>query len=101
TKVMIGASAPTSAISQAVANFVETYNQVFKAVQQATDPINGPLKSDPAAKQLLQQLKRLTLSPLVPGAGKNAPSALADLGVKTNRDGTLSLDTARLSKVLT
>ncbi|MBQ1497744.1 MAG: flagellar filament capping protein FliD [Sphingomonas sp.] len=101
TKVMIGASAPTSAISQAVANFVETYNQVFKAVQEATDPINGPLKSDPAAKQLLQQLKRLTLSPLVPGAGKNAPSALADIGVKTNRDGTLSLDTTRLSKVLT
>ncbi|NWP89619.1 flagellar filament capping protein FliD, partial [Escherichia coli] len=72
-----------------------------KAVQQATDPVNGPLKSDPAAKQLLQQLKRLSLSALVPGAGKNVPSALADLGVKTNRDGTLSLDTARLSKVLT
>uniref|UniRef100_UPI0013DBC506 flagellar filament capping protein FliD n=2 Tax=Pseudomonadota TaxID=1224 RepID=UPI0013DBC506 len=45
TKVMIGASAPTTAISQAVANFVETYNEVFKAVQQATDPVNGPLKS--------------------------------------------------------
>ena len=101
TKVTIGASSPTTALSQAVSNFVETYNEVFKAVQTATDPVSGPLKSDPAAKQLLQQLKRLTLSDLVPGASVDAPSNLADLGVKTNRDGTLSLDSARLSKVLT
>lgn len=100
TKVTIGASSPTTAISQAVANFVETYNEVFKAVQAATDPISGPLRSDPAAKQLVQLLKRLTLSDLVPGASEDVPSKLADIGVKTNRDGTLALDSTRLSKVL-
>jgi flagellar hook-associated protein 2 len=100
TKVAINAATPTSAISQAVSNFVETYNQVLKAVQDATDPISGPLRSDPAAKDLLRQLKGLTLAELVPGASDDVPHKLADIGVKTNRNGTLAIDSTRLSKVL-
>jgi flagellar hook-associated protein 2 len=100
TKVAIGASSPTTAISDAVTNFVATYNEVFKAVQAAVDPITGPLRTDPAAKDLLRQLKSLTLTELVPGASSDVPSKLADIGVKTNRDGSLSVDTSRLSKVL-
>ncbi len=100
TKVAIGAATPTAAISQAVTNFVDTYNQVLKTVQDATNPISGPLRTDPAAKDLLRQLKGLTLAELVPGATNDVPHKLADIGVKTNRDGTLSVDTARLSKVL-
>ncbi len=101
TKVAIGATAPTSDISQAVSNFVQTYNQVLAAVQTAVDPIKGDLRGDPAAKDLLRQLRGLNLTQLVPGASDTVPSRLADIGVKTNRDGTLSLDTARLSSVLT
>lgn len=100
TKVAIGSATPTSAISQAVANFVETYNQVLKSVTEATDPISGPLRADPAAKELLRQLKSLTLAALIPGASEDVPSKLADIGVKTNRDGSISVDSARLSKVL-
>jgi flagellar hook-associated protein 2 len=100
TKVSIGASAPTSAISDAVTNFVTTYNEVLKAAQAAIDPITGPLRTDPAAKDMVRQLKSLTLAELVPGASADVPSKLADIGVKTNRDGTLSVDTTRLSKVL-
>lgn len=100
TKVAINAATPTTALSQAVSNFVETYNQVLKAVQTATDPASGPLRSDPAAKDLLRQLKGLTLAELVPGASDDVPHKLADIGVKTNRDGTLSVDSSRLSKVL-
>ncbi|MEP9359052.1 flagellar filament capping protein FliD [Sphingomonas sp. KR3-1] len=100
TKVAIGASAPTSAISDAVSNFVATYNEVYKAVQAAVDPITGPLRTDAAAKDLLRQLKSLTLTDLVPGASSDVPSKLADIGVKTNRDGSLSVDTSRLSTVL-
>lgn len=100
TKVAIGSATPTSAISQAVSNFVDTYNQVLKAVTDATDPINGPLRTDPAAKDLLRQLKGMTLTELVPGASDDVPHKLADIGVKTNRDGTLSVDSTRLSTVL-
>ncbi|NYT41759.1 flagellar filament capping protein FliD [Sphingomonas sp. R-74633] len=100
TKVAIGAAAPTTAISQAVSNFVDTYNQVLKAVTDATNPISGPLRTDPAAKDLLRQLKGLTLTELIPGATDDVPHKLADIGVKTNRDGSLSVDSARLSKVL-
>lgn len=100
TKVSIGASSPTSAISDAVSNFVATYNEVYKALQTAVDPTSGPLRTDAAAKDLLRQLKGLTLADLVPGASSDVPSKLADIGVKTNRDGTLSVDTSRLSTVL-
>lgn len=100
TKVSIGASSPTSAISDAVTNFITTYNEVLKAAQAAVDPITGPLRTDAAAKDLVRQLKGLTLAQLVPGASDAVPSKLADIGVKTNRDGTLSVDTARLSNVL-
>ncbi|MDG2533757.1 flagellar filament capping protein FliD [Sphingomonas sp. HITSZ_GF] len=100
TKVSIGASSPTTSISDAVTNFVATYNEVFKAAQAAIDPITGPLRSDPAAKDLVRQLKSLTLTELVPGASTDVPSKLADIGVKTNRDGTLGIDTSRLASVL-
>jgi flagellar hook-associated protein 2 len=100
TKVSIGASAPTSAISQAVSDFVTTYNEVLKAAQAAVDPATGPLRSDPAAKELVRQLKQMSLTQLVSGAADTVPSRLADIGVKTNRDGTLSIDSSRLSKVL-
>lgn len=100
TKVTIGSARATSAITQSVTNFVETYNQVYRMVREAVDPIDGPLRGDPAAKDVLRQLKRLTMAELVPGAAAGAPRTLADLGVATQRDGTLRVDSVQLSKVL-
>ncbi|MDV3458469.1 flagellar filament capping protein FliD [Sphingomonas sp. HF-S4] len=101
TKVNIGARAPTTEIAQSVTNFVETFNEVYKMVKAATNPVDGPLRGDPAAKDLLRQLKGLTLATLVADAGADAPRSLADIGVATQRDGTLSVDTARLGKMMT
>ena len=101
TKVAIGSRVPTAEITQSVTNLVDTYNQVYAMVKAAVDPISGSLRGDPAAKDLLRQLKGLTLAPLVPDAPAGAPRTLADIGVATTRDGTLNLDSARLSKVLT
>ncbi|RYD50443.1 MAG: flagellar hook protein [Sphingomonadales bacterium] len=101
TKVNIGAKAPTDAIKQTVTNFVETYNQVMKVVKAAVDPINGPLRGDAAAKDLLRALKSITLTQLVTNPAAGAPSTLSGIGVATQRDGTLSVDGARLSAVLT
>lgn len=100
TKVTIGAKAPTDAIRQTVTNFVDTYNEVYKLVKAAVDPISGPLRGDSAAKDLLRSLKQLTLTNLVPGAAAGAPSALSGIGVATNRDGMLSLDAARATMAL-
>jgi flagellar hook-associated protein 2 len=101
TKVSIGSTRPSEALSQAVTNFVDTFNQVYKLVKEAVDPIDGPLRGDPVAKDLLRQLKGMTLTALLPATSDETPVALADLGVATQRDGTLRIDTARLAKVLT
>ncbi|MBO9622043.1 MAG: flagellar filament capping protein FliD [Sphingomonas sp.] len=100
TRVSIGTARPTAEIQDAVTNFVDAYNQVYKLAKDAVDPVSGPLRGDPAAKDLLRQLKGLTLTKLLPTAPTGTPAALADIGVATQRDGTLRVDTARLSKVL-
>lgn len=101
TRVAIGSTRPSEAISQAVTNFVDTFNQVYRLVKEAVDPIAGPLRGDPAAKDLLRQLKGMTLTALLPATPEETPVALADVGVATQRDGTLRIDSTRLAKVLT
>lgn len=100
TTVTIGSSFPTATITSTVRDFVDSYNTLYKAISKATDPVSGELRSDPAAKDLLRQLRALTLTPLVPGAGSDSPGTLADLGIATQRDGSLSVNESRLSKML-
>ena len=100
TRVTITTTTPDAAITQAVSDVVDTYNALFASVAAAVDPKSGTLRSDPAAKALLRGLKAMTLTPLVAGAAAGAPATLADLGVATQRDGTLKLDTARLRGVI-
>ncbi|WP_260597330.1 flagellar filament capping protein FliD [Sphingomonas endolithica] len=100
TRVSLGTSAPTTALSQAVNDFVETYNQLTSVLKQQTDPVTGALRSDGAATTLQRSLRNLTVTPLVTGGAQGAPSTLAEIGVKTNRDGTLSVDAAALSTAI-
>lgn len=99
TVVNIGKTLPTSALMQAVQDFVDTYNEVYTALRTDLDPVTGSLRQDLAAKTLKRQLQELTLNPLVAGS-TDVPTTLSHIGVKTNRDGTLSLDSAKLSKAL-
>lgn len=94
-------STPTTALSNAVNDFVETYNGVFAALKEQTDPITGELRADPAAKDLLRNMQALASRVLLPGAGEGEPATLAQLGVRTNRDGTLSVDADALTRAIT
>lgn len=98
--VSITPSTPTAALAEAVNNFVATHNEVMKIVQEQTNPIDGPLRSDPAAQNLLKSLSRMTLNQLVPNAAAGTPSTLAAIGVNTERDGTLSVNTSTLMNAL-
>lgn len=98
--VSLSSTRPTSALTQAVTDFVETYNQVFASAKSLTDPITGDLKSDSAAKTLLRSLQSLTTKSLVSSGTTGAPTTLAQLGVGTNRDGTLTVNTETLNKVI-
>jgi flagellar hook-associated protein 2 len=100
TIVSIGSSRPTAALSQAVSNFVDTYNQMIGEVNSETDAKSGDLKQDSAAKNLKSMLGQLTLTKLVPSSGDGTPTTLAEIGVGTNRDGTLSVNADQLSNAL-
>lgn len=100
TPVSLTSTRPTSALSQAVADFVETYNGVYADAKATTDAVNGDLKADSAAKTLLRSLQGLTTKTMVSTTTSGAPTTLAQLGIGTNRDGTLKIDTTTLNKVM-
>lgn len=98
--VSLSSTRPMSALAQAVSDFVDTYNQVYAGVKTATDPVNGDLKSDTAARTLMRSLSGLTTKSMVSTTTAGAPTTLAQIGIGTNRDGTLKVDTATLNKML-
>lgn len=100
TNVAIGSTPQIDALRQAVNDVVTTYNQVYATVKAAVDPVNGSLRSDTAAKNLLESLRQLSLTPLST-ATDGSPKTLAELGVATGRDGTLSLNSSQLNTALT
>lgn len=98
--VTLTSSTPTAALTEAVNDFVSAYNQVLTTVTGLTDPISGALRSDPAAKTLLRNLKQLTGTGLIAGAAAGTPTTLSEIGVGTNRDGTLQVDPATLTTAI-
>src|SRR3546814_20685652 len=66
-----------------------------EATKKATDGgTAGPLSSDRTIRELKRTLGNLSSTTLLTGTG---PSSLAEIGIKTNRDGPLSIDDAKLS----
>jgi flagellar hook-associated protein 2 len=96
----LGAQAPTAAISQAVTDFVDSYNEVQGTLATELDPKTGDLKSDAVTQSLSRALAAITTTSLTSSTDPSQPRTLADLGVSTNRDGTLSVDTTKLADML-
>lgn len=102
TAISIGVSRPAASIEQAVTDFVATYNGVMGMIANLTAPgaagESGPLRGDLGVREMQRQLRQLPSTALVSqGTG---PKTLAEIGVRTNRDGTLGVDSARLQKML-
>lgn len=104
--VSLTATRPTSAINQAVQDFVAAYNEMKTQIDTATAAAvtasdgtvsQGALYGNSAIRQMQSQLSRLPSTILNTSGG---PQTLADIGVKTNRDGTLTVDTTALTKAL-
>jgi flagellar hook-associated protein 2 len=98
--VSLGSTKPRDGIAQAVTDFVTTYNQVLAELKTETDPATGPLRSDYNATNLLRSLRGLTVTPLSSGGAAGDPVNLASIGVATNKDGTLSVDSTKLNTAL-
>lgn len=102
TNVNLGSNRPTNAIKQTVSDYVDTYNALMATLNDLTKNATssepaGPLKGDAGIRALRNQLQRLTSTVLASGG---AYSTLAEIGVSTQRDGTLLVDKARLDAAM-
>jgi flagellar hook-associated protein 2 len=92
----------TSKATDAINQFVSSYNKVVKDINTqftvlADGSGAGPLETDSTLRLIQQQL--LTAVNYSIG-GNNGYVNLASIGVNTNNDGTLSVDSSALSKAL-
>jgi flagellar hook-associated protein 2 len=97
--VTIGVTRPSAAIEQAVKDFVEIYNEMMNIIAQATasgEP--GSLRNDLGVRELQRELAKIPSMQLV--SQGDGPRTLAEIGVRTNRDGTLSLNASQLQAKL-
>lgn len=99
--VALTAQPPTAGLAQAVNDIVATYNELLAIAQAETNAVSGPLRSDAGAREFVRRLGGITNRDLLPGAAAGEPRTLAELGVRTNRDGTLAVDAAQLQRALT
>lgn len=100
TPTTVSMTKPTASLMTAVTDFVAAFNETRTAVKQQTDPVTGALRADPAVSGLARSLSTLTTTVLNPAPTAGQPRTLADLGVATARDGSLSVDAKRLAAVL-
>ena len=100
--VSVGVTRPTAAISQGVQDFASAYNELINMIAEQTKAGTGAdagaLRGDVGVRELQRRLSGLT-STILSSTG-TGPHTLAELGVRTNRDGTLSVDASRLASVL-
>lgn len=99
TTVTIGSSQPADAIKQAVGDFVAAFNEMKTALGAMTGT-NGTLRSDAGLRTLVQRLGALPSTKLT-YATDGSPTTLAEIGVSTNRDGTLTLNSGKLAAAMT
>ncbi|RST31557.1 flagellar hook-associated 2-like protein [Sphingomonas ginkgonis] len=93
TPVAITSTRPTDALRQTVQDFVSVYNTLKKDVASATTATGG----DGALRSFNAQLSGLLATTLT---SDPTIRTLGDIGLATTRDGTVSLDTAKLEAAL-
>lgn len=89
-------------VSSLVSEFVTAYNELRSSLNEATssgltENGGGVLAGDRGAREVIRQLSQLTSMQL---AGGGDFTTLADIGVRTESDGTLSIDQTRLDAAL-
>ena len=103
--VTIKSETNTTALTTAISSLVVGYNQVIATMSaemayNSTDNTkSGGLANNAVARTLVEQLRSFTTQQ-IQGYDNNIYT-LADIGVKTNRDGTLTLDQAAFDTALT
>lgn len=102
TLVTLATTEPTTSMRDLMVEFVDAYNTLMKALNTATatgtsSANAGVLNGEASIRDMKRQLSQMTSAAL---ASSGTYKTLSDLGVATNRDGTLKLDTAVLDKAI-
>jgi flagellar hook-associated protein 2 len=102
TVVTLASDEPTTTMRDLVTDFVTAYNTLRTALNDATaggdSSSSGALAGDAGARDMMRQLARMTSTPLA--AAGSTYRYLSDIGVSTNRDGTLKVDTDKLDAAI-
>lgn len=93
----------TVTVQSAVQSFVKAFNDVNKTFKDLAsyDPktkVGGPLLGDSAVLSVQSQIRRVLSSPLVGQSGNI--TSLSQVGVSFQKDGTLALDSTKLSSAI-
>lgn len=91
--VSLGSVRPADALKQTVSDFVTVFNQLQTSLKEARQAVGGAGN----LRALDRQLTALVSKALTGNAGINS---LSDIGIKTDRNGMLSLDRGKLDAAL-
>ena len=100
TKVTLATDEPTSTMADMLKDFVSAYNSLrgaLNTVSSGGSGTSGVLSGESSIREMKRQLSSLTMTQL---SSDGPYKSLSEIGITTNRDGTLSLDTTRLAKVM-
>jgi len=99
----LGLTRDTSSVQTAIEAFVKSYNTLSKSMAESTafDVATGKgavLNGDSTVRSIQTQLRGI-LGGVIPGAARGS-STLPDIGITTQRDGSLAIDSTKLSAAL-
>lgn len=102
TLVTLASTEPTTSMRDLMVEFVSAYNTMLKGLNTATSKgadssSAGVLNGESAIRDMKRQLSQMTSTAL---SASGTYRTLSDIGVSTNRDGTLALDTKMLDKAI-
>lgn len=102
TLVTLASTEPTTTMRDLMVEFVDAYNTLMKGLNTASSSgadvsTSGVLNGEAAIRDMKRQLSQMTSSAL---SSSGTYRTLSDIGVATNRDGTLKLDTEKLDKAI-
>ncbi|MBS97804.1 MAG: flagellar hook protein [Oceanospirillaceae bacterium] len=105
-KLNFSVDADTAVAEQAVRDFVEAYNSLYETTKNLTgyskdednNTVRGDLATDGTAKALIRQLRNM-VGTQVPGV-ESGFTALTNVGIRTELDGTLSIEEDEFSAAI-
>lgn len=100
--VTLSMTQPTGTMKDLLKEYVDAYNTLMKALNTATSTgtdqsTSGVLNGVSGVRDMKRQLAAMTSTPL---ASTGNYKTLADIGIGTNRDGTLKIDSTLLDKAM-